>query len=585
MIKAIKCIFEIFDKDLKIFSFFILFLLLFAMIFEMLGLSLLFPLISQISDNEINKNFLFIVNLSKVFVSNEYIEKLILNENSRIYYLIFLIFLIFTLKFIVLLSLDYSRSRFQFKIQEFISNKLFLGYLSKNYIFHIKNNSALLTRNITKEVDELTINSIFPILLLLTDFFTVIAVFLVLFFFQPLETMFALIVGATISFLFLKFTKKLMKNLGEKRQLLEGEKLKIFNQSLKSIKEIKIYKKEFFFFKFFMQANNKFAKVSTKQSFYNFMPQSLFEYLAVISVLLFIFIFTLSTKSDSDVLATLGLFVAAIFRTVPASFRIVSCMNRLRFSNPSLQLITSQVKEFKNITNLKNQKKGKFSSNEFIKLENISFSYNNKDYLFKNVNLTINKGDLIGIKGKSGSGKTTLINIILGLLQPSNGKVKIDKKDKNFLGIKKGIFSYVPQEIYLTDDTILNNIILGDDEKSFNSKKFNEVIQNSCSDFIYDFQKGVNTIVGEGGINLSGGQKQRIGIARALYNYAPIIIFDESTSALDEYTEKVILKNLLSQIDLTIIIISHRKKTIDQCRKIIEIKNDGVFVREKKRIS
>ena len=189
----------------------------------------------------------------------------------------------------------------------------------------------------------MTINSVFPILLLLTDFFTLAGIMIILCVFQPFETISSIFLGLSVTLIFLRSTKKIMQSLGDDRQFVEGEKLKIFNQSLKSIKEIKIYNKEKFFFNYFAKFNKKFTKIATKQSFLNFLPQSLFEYLAIIGVLSFIFIFSLSDKTNSEILATLGLFVAAIFRSIPASFRIVSCINRLIYSFPSLQLLSTQL--------------------------------------------------------------------------------------------------------------------------------------------------------------------------------------------------------------------------------------------------
>ena len=552
-----------------------------SMIFEMLGLSLIFPLIDQISNPELSKFSFFIVNKLSFLVTDEHYIELLKGNFDVIIFLIIIILFVYTIKFLILLVLDFAKSNFQFKIQEYVTSRLFQNYLHKDLFFHLKSNSSILTRNITKEVDEMTINSVFPILLLLTDFFTLLGIMVILFIFQPLETFFSLLIGLLITLIFLKSTKKIMQSLGNDRQFVEGEKLKIFNQSLKSIKEIKIYNKENFFFNYFVKFNKKYTRIATKQSFLNFLPQSLFEYLAIIGVLSFIFVFSLSDKPNSEILATLGLFVAAIFRSIPASFRIVSCINRLIYSFPSLKLLSSQLPNNDNLIfdSLKNNYL--FKSDTLIEIKNLSFYYQSKEkkhHIFINTNICISKNDIIGIQGLSGSGKTTLINILLGLLKPEKGLFYIDEKKKNFNFLKgKGMFSYVPQEIYLADDNILNNIVLNLDQNKIDNELLNKSLEISQSkNFIDNLPHKLNTFVGEGGVNLSGGQKQRIGIARAIYNKAPILVLDEATSALDVKTEKKIVNNLFSIKNLTIIIISHRKSIINLCNIVYEVKNKKV---------
>ncbi len=552
-----------------------------SMIFEMIGLSLIFPLIDQISNSDLNKFSLFIINKLSFLLTDKYHLKLLDGNFDVIIFLILIILFVYTIKFLILLTLDFAKSNFQFKIQEFVTSRLFQKYLQKDLFFHLKSNSSILTRNITKEVDEMTINSVFPILLLLTDFFTLAGIMIILCVFQPFETISSIFLGLSVTLIFLRSTKKIMQSLGDDRQFVEGEKLKIFNQSLKSIKEIKIYNKEKFFFNYFAKFNKKFTKIATKQSFLNFLPQSLFEYLAIIGVLSFIFIFSLSDKTNSEILATLGLFVAAIFRSIPASFRIVSCINRLIYSFPSLQLLSAQLPNNDVLIFNSLKKNYEFKSDTLIEIKNLSFHYQSKEkkhQIFLNTNISISKNDIIGIQGLSGSGKTTLINILLGLLKPEKGLFYIDEKKKNFNFLKgKGMFSYVPQEIYLADDNILNNIVLNLDKNKINYELLNKSLEISQSkNFIDNFPHKLNTFVGEGGVNLSGGQKQRIGIARAIYNKAPILVLDEATSALDEKTEKKIVNNLFSITNLTIIIISHRKSIINLCNVVYEVKNKKV---------
>ena len=198
--------------------------------------------------------------------------------------------------------------------------------------------------------------------------------------------------------------------------------------------------------------------------------------------------------------------------------------------------------------------------------------------ILNNFSLEIKKGEIVGIKGTTGSGKSTLLKIILGLLKPKKGKILIDDNDlheKNFLNLWYDKVSYVPQNVYLINDSIKKNILLGIEENTENVKIYNEVKKNSLSDeFINKSIKLDNTIVGENGLKLSGGQKQRLGIARALYQQKEILILDEATNSLDENTEKNILSNILKlENKPTIIFVSHKSSNFNICNKIIDLKN------------
>tara|TARA_B100001173_G_C15903089_1_gene510745 strand:- start:281 stop:982 length:702 start_codon:yes stop_codon:yes gene_type:complete len=217
---------------------------------------------------------------------------------------------------------------------------------------------------------------------------------------------------------------------------------------------------------------------------------------------------------------------------------------------------------------------------EKISLNNISFSYDRFNNILIDANFEIRKGESIGIIGQSGEGKSTLADIIIGLLEPNKGQIKVDginMKNLNLISWKKNI-GYVPQEIFLIDDSIKNNIALGVSDDQISLDNLNKAINKSqLSDFINSLNKKIDSKVGERGVQLSGGQRQRIGIARALYNNPEILILDEATSSLDVKTEKEFMNaiNLLKR-EKTLIIISHRFSTIKDCDKIYEIKNKSL---------
>ena len=306
-------------------------------------------------------------------------------------------------------------------------------------------------------------------------------------------------------------------------------------------------------------------------------PRYLLEFLSVAGISVLAILFVRNGGDLKSLLPTLGVFLVATFRLLPSTVKIVQSYGKIRFGLPSSNLLRNELDQSK----IKPQIKKDFQNNiinNFNKLsfKNISFQYpNSNKNILDNISLNINKGDKIGIVGPSGSGKSTFIDLLTGLISPSKGEVYLNEKLVNLKSknwFKK--ISYTPQFIFLSDDTILNNIAFGvkkEDLNIENVKKASEL--SELKNYIVNLNQGLNTFIGEFGIRLSGGQKQRIGIARSLYTNSEILILDESTSAIDLHTEEKIINNINTLSEKTIIIVSHRLSTLKNCNKIIEIKN------------
>jgi ABC-type bacteriocin/lantibiotic exporter with double-glycine peptidase domain len=220
----------------------------------------------------------------------------------------------------------------------------------------------------------------------------------------------------------------------------------------------------------------------------------------------------------------------------------------------------------------------KFSDS--LKLENVSFSYDDKNKpTIKNINLNINHGDVVGIIGPTGSGKSTLIDLVLGLIRPLEGDIKVD--DSSIINNRSNwnkLIGYVPQNIFLSDSTIKHNISLEFEEKKIDNKRINDLLKLcNLEKFVFSLPKKENTIIGERGARLSGGQKQRIGIARALYRNPSLLIFDEATNALDFRNEQEIMEKVLKTKKRTVIIITHRLETLKFCDYVYKIENGKLF--------
>ncbi len=267
----------------------------------------------------------------------------------------------------------------------------------------------------------------------------------------------------------------------------------------------------------------------------------------------------------------------ALIRIAPSFYRIVVSLQRLKFTEVPINNIFLKLKDTQPF------KEKKLSSNlisfEKIKFNNVSFNFKEKK-IFSNLNLIINKNNLIGIHGESGVGKTTFINLITGLYFPSSGKILYDDLEiLNSIEEWRNIVGFVPQNVFISNDTLKNNIAFGIKEYQIDNEKILKAIKLSgLNNFVESNSKGIEFILGENGSKLSGGQRQRVGIARALYKNSKLLIFDEATNSLDENTEKEVIKNIYNLKDkFTIIIISHNKKIIDQCDIIYKIENFNLY--------
>ena len=280
----------------------------------------------------------------------------------------------------------------------------------------------------------------------------------------------------------------------------------------------------------------------------------------------------------------MALYLVAAIRIIPGANRLVVGIQSVKFNQPVLLLLQEDLslEDKKNYQkqNPSNQKEIQLSFEKNIKIEKINFSYNkSRDSVLENLNLEIKKGTFLGFKGKSGAGKSTLIDLIVGVLKPDSGKILVDEKDINFFGVNwQKKIGYVPQNVFLTDDTLKKNICFGIEDENINSNLLqNSIKVSELNDLIDDLPDGINTLVGEKGLQLSGGQRQRIGIARALYHDPEIIIFDESLNSVDLETENKIIHSIKKlKGKKTILLVSHRQSTLDNCEIIYNIENKTV---------
>jgi len=558
---SIFLVFKLINKKERLYFFFLLLINIFNTLIELIGISLVIPLLLSI----LNKNSFF---LKKI---NIYFD---INAQQLTFLIVFLIILVFSMKFLYSIFSNILINKYLNKIQNRFAQDIFKKYIYQNYHFFLSRSSSEIIRNISssKSIASLLTNLIYFFCEILMIFFLMLL--LVLNF--SASNFFVLVIFIFLIYFFYKFFKNKIYEYGKKSQNLSAQFYKNINHILGSIKSIKVYKKENIFLNEYNKILKTENKIILKNNFIQSLPRILIEFLIILSLSFLIFILLLKQLPSEDVIVSLGVLVAICIRMLPSTNRIIMSLQKLRYELHKIRMLEKDNQlEF---IDKENYKKIYFIKN--LRLENVSYSYKNSgNEVLKNVNLEIKKGDFIGIVGKSGSGKTTLINIILGLLEPTNGKIYLDNKIFDFNNFKwVQNFGYVPQNTYLLDATVLQNVALELDENLIDK---NKVIKSLHDVDLEKYALDLNYIVGDAGARLSGGEQQRFAIARALYNDPDIIFLDEATNSLDQETEKNIFEILKKfKGKKTIIMISHKNSIYNFCDYVYEVKNNFVNIKK-----
>ena len=545
--------------------YFFLFLILISAISEIFGIALVIPVLTLI----LNTDPLFTINYSFLGFSFYYeIERQILINRT-----VFIVLIFYLLKSLFLTYFNYWRSKFIFSLNEKFSKKIFNIYLKLPYLFHLQRNSAISTRNLiavqnyVRNVDQLAH--------LLTEVLILISFLILLFFYEPQITLVMTLVGYIFYLFYNKIVSPINFSIGKTSHKATQDILSVINQGLMGITEIKLYGREKTFFIKFKKIIHQYSKSLTKYEFLQPLPKIILEFIAVFLIVAAVVILIYLNYQNNEILIFVALLGAIGFKLIPSLNKIIFATQHLKYYLPLTKTILDEL-GLENKIHKTSETKVFF--NNSIEFKNVEFLFDKKKIL-NNLNLKIFKNQNIGIIGKTGTGKSTLINLILGLIEPKKGDILIDgyKTKLNNRDWQNKI-GFVPQNIFLINDTIRNNIAFGLTEEDISDEKIRKSIKISqLDDFIKTLPNGINTIIDENGSNLSGGQIQRIAIARALYNDPDILILDEPSSALDSITEQ----NLFNEIkniskNKTIITISHKFSTLDFCDQIYKVENENL---------
>ena len=548
----------------KQYVFFVLLLMFLAMILESLSVGIIVPVISILLKGDIGTTV-----FSHFFIFGESTGEKLIYIGLSITVLIFLI------KNLALTFNLWIQTKFLQDLHYEVTNRLFKYYLKNDYIFFLQNNSAYLYRNLVS-VTGSYVSYIKGYMVLLSEITVFIGIVSILFYVNYLITIIILASISVASILIYILTISKISSLGRQRNLFSAELNKHLLQGMTSAKDVKILDREDDLI--YQVDKNSFKHYGIQQviQFITGLPRFSFEFLMVFIFSVIVIIMIDIKKDMIDIIQYLGVFAVASFRIVPGTTKILNSFQSIKYQEPSIEILIKEL-DSKNNSFLEksNSLKDVALPMEFqkeIKLKNLSFSYPaRKKFSLSKLSMTIKKGDYVGIIGETGSGKSTLINLLIGLLRPNEGQVEVDGLNINskLSGWYKKI-GYVPQSVYLIDDTIRKNIAFGLREDDIDDNLIKQAVEKaSLNEFLNELSNGLETVVGEKGIRLSGGQQQRIGIARALYRNPEILILDEATSSLDQLTEKKIMESIqFLRRQKTMIIATHRLLTVKNCDKI-----------------
>ena len=514
------------------------------------------------------------------FVESKYIIMLLknfsfLNEENFILYSITFLFLIFFIKTTVSIVLNFIRYKVLFGFYTKISNRLMGNYLNLPYSKFIQLKVYEKSNVIKTEVEYFVMGVLDPFLLIILETFTILLIFGFLLYYDAESAIKVTISISTVMFVLLYFFGKKLKKLGVNRLGLNNSLQQQIYQGLQGIKDIKLASKENNFMEKFSGITSLWSQVMGSIHSWQNITRHILE-LITISTFVFLSLIGIYNEQEfSDLIILLGIFAAAAFRIMPSLNRIITSYNSIKAVRPVIDSIYKDI-NLDELVSIKKNKNYDISQNiQSIEINNLNFKFpTSKNPIIKDLNLKIKKGEYIGIFGKSGTGKTTFVDLFSGLLTLDSGSIKFDDKD---ISIHKALWrkniSYVPQSIYLNDESIKENIAFGKKLEEIDSAKIIQSLEDArLLEFVNSLDRGVDTLVGENGINLSGGQIQRLGIARALYRNAQVLIFDESTNSLDLQTENEFM-DTVNKIkgDRTILFISHKISILQKCDKVYEL--------------
>ncbi len=556
----------------------LLFMMLIMALLDMIGVASILPFIAVLTNPSLIETNLI---LNKTFQVSTIFG--VENYQEFLFVLGVIVFATLVISIIFKALTTYAQVRFVQMREYSISKRLVEGYLRQSYSWFLNRNSTELGKTILSEVGQVIALGLRPMLEVIAKAMVTIALITLLIIADPkLAMTVSIFLGGTYSLIFY-FIRKYINRIGNERLEKNESRFKTIGEAFGAVKEVKVGGLEQVYNKQFSDSALTFAHTQASAQVVTHLPRFILEAIAFGGILLIILFVMAQSGNFNDALPILSLYVFAGYRLMPALQQIYASCTAISFLSPSLNKLYSDLKNNRIKTSNENHDQGILFLNNTLKLKNIHYNYpNSSRAALKDVTLNIPAKSTVGLVGATGSGKTTTVDIILGLLEAQKGTLEVDGqiiKMQNSRSWQRSI-GYVPQHIYLSDDTIEGNIAFGIEQKDINKEAVEKAskIANLHNFVIDELPHNYQTTVGERGVRLSGGQRQRIGIARALYHNPQLLILDEATSALDNETEEAVMDavNNLSK-NMTIILIAHRLNTVKNCDIIFKL-DDGKLI-------
>lgn len=573
--KLIKQVQYIFDGRQKIQLFFLMFIVIFTTFVELLGVTAILPLVEVMMDSDCIQTTPYLNAIYQFF-----------GFNSVISFLIFLAVVLIVIYWIknILVAVSYNlQYKFTFSNQKRMAYKMLECYLSQPYFFHLSHNSAELIRSINTDI-VMMFQGVLSILQFFAELLVCIVLGGFLFIKDPQITIILIVFMLAFVIFFAKRFKSYLRYIGEEDRKYAAGIVKWLQQSFGGLKETKIMHREKFFLNKFETEYSRWADLEKIYRDLQMIPKPIMETLCITAIMLAIILKLVNGADVSSFMTTISAFAIAAFRLLPSFNRITNYISVILFNFPAFEAVYNDLKKIDEVSQenygLTGENEEVLSLNDCIYIKDISYKYpSGEDYVLKDINVEIPKNKSVALIGPSGAGKTTLADLILGALEPTEGTIYIDETNafEHLSAWQKNV-GYIPQSIYLMDDTIRNNIIYGAETDVDDERLLKAVEEAQLKEFVETLSEGLDTEIGERGIRLSGGQRQRIGIARALYSNPQVLVLDEATSALDNDTEKAVMEAIDSLAGTkTLIIIAHRLSTVENCDIKYEVRDGSVY--------
>jgi len=494
-----------------------------------------------------------------------------LDKTQMIQLAVGLILAVYVLKNVFLAASTWIQRGFLTRVTSRIAARMLEIYIRQPYAFHLQKNSSTLIRN-TQDASMLVAAGIEPMLTILTESLIAVALFIVLVVVEPLGTICVIGLLLFATFIFQRFFDRKLQRWGTERQIQKGSIIQTIQQGLGAVKDVQVLGREEWFVNEHRERQTLDANLLRRISTVQAVPRLWLEVMAMAGLAGLVAIMLATGKDIDKIIPTVGLFAVTSFKVLPSINKLVSSKQTLKVSRSTIETIHHDL-DLPIASNSSNENVSFQFEN--IVVDQMDFKYEQSEYLvLSNINLRIQSGEAVGFVGQSGSGKSTLIDIMLGLLEPQNGSVLINGQTiENVKQHWQKQIGYIPQTIFLMDDSLRRNIAIGIADAEIDEVAIVEALKSAqLEDFVSSLPDGIDTVVGERGVRLSGGQRQRIGIARALYHRPSVLVLDEATSSLDTETEHGVMQAVQAlQGDKTVIIVAHRLSTVEYCDRLYRL--------------